>query len=225
MAVPYCVLVTRRPLPLTDDLHDYVLAHSSPEDAVLARLAAETARDHPAAAVMQIGADQGALMTLLASAVSPRLAVEVGTFTGYSSICLARGLAPGGRLICCDISEEWTSVARRYWQDAGLADRIELRLGPALDTLRALPPGPDIDLSFIDAHKPEYVGYWEEIVPRTRPGGLILADNTLWDGEVVRPENETARLVAAFNDHVAADDRVEQVMLPVGDGLTLARRK
>jgi caffeoyl-CoA O-methyltransferase len=174
---------------------------------------------------MQIGADQGTLLTLLAATAAPRLAVEVGTFTGYSAICLARGLAPGGRLICCDISEEWTSVARRYWQDAGLADRIELRLGPALDTLRALPPGPDIDLAFIDAHKPEYVGYWEEIVPRTRPGGLILADNTLWDGEVVRPENETARLVAAFNDHVAADDRVEQVMLPVGDGLTLARRK
>jgi caffeoyl-CoA O-methyltransferase len=217
--------VTRRPLPLTDDLHDYVLAHSSPEDPVLARLAAETAGQFAAAAVMQIGADQGTLLTLLAATVAPSLAVEVGTFTGYSAICLARGLAPGGRLICCDISEEWTSVARRYWQDAGLADRIELRLGPALDTLRALPAGPDIDLAFIDAHKPEYVGYWEEIVPRTRPGGLVLADNTLWDGEVVRPENETARLVAAFNDHVAADDRVEQVMLPVGDGLTLARRK
>jgi caffeoyl-CoA O-methyltransferase len=217
--------VTRRPLPLTDDLHDYMLAHSSPEDPVLARLAAETAGQYAAAAVMQIGADQGTLLTLLAATAAPRLAVEVGTFTGYSAICLARGLAPGGRLICCDISEEWTSVARRYWQDAGLADRIELRLAPALDTLRALPPGPDIDLAFIDAHKPEYVGYWEEIVPRTRPGGLILADNTLWDGEVVRPENETARLVAAFNDHVAADNRVEQVMLPVGDGLTLARRK
>jgi caffeoyl-CoA O-methyltransferase len=217
--------VTRRPLPLTDDLHDYILAHSTPEDPVLARLAAETAEQYAAAAVMQIGADQGTLMTLLASAAAPRLAVEVGTFTGYSAICLARGLAPGGRLICCDISEEWTAVARRYWQEAGLADRIELRLGPALDTLRALPPTPDLDLTFIDAHKPEYVGYWEEIVPRTRPGGLILADNTLWDGEVVRPESETARLIAAFNDHVAGDDRVAQVILPFGDGLTLARRK
>ena len=116
-------------------------------------------------------------------------------------------------------------MARRYWQEAGLADRIELRLGPALDTLRALPPTPDLDLAFIDAHKPEYIGYWEEIVPRTRPGGLILADNTLWDGEVVHPETETARLVAAFNDHVAGDDRVAQVILPFGDGLTLARRK
>ena len=125
----YGVTVTRRPLPLTDDLHDYVLAHSSPEDPVLARLAAETAGQFAAAAVMQIGADQGTLLTLLAATVAPRLAVEVGTFTGYSAICLARGLAPGGRLICCDISEEWTSVARRYWQDAGLADRIELRLG------------------------------------------------------------------------------------------------
>jgi len=210
---------------VTRQVFDYVLSHSSPPDPLLAELRAETARRFPASAGLQIGPEQGTFMTLVSQLVAPRRAVEVGTFTGYSAICLARGLAPGGRLICCDISEEWTSVARRYWQDAGLADRIELRLGPALDTLRALPPGPDIDLAFIDAHKPEYVGYWEEIVPRTRPGGLILADNTLWDGEVVRPENETARLVAAFNDHVAADDRVEQVMLPVGDGLTLARRK
>ena len=121
---------------------------------MLARLAAETAGQYPEAAVMQIGAAQGTLMTLLAATAAPRLAVEIGTFTGYSSICLARGLASGGRLICCDISEEWTSVARRYWQEAGLADRIELRLGPALDTLRAQPPGPDIDLTFNDAHKP-----------------------------------------------------------------------
>src|ERR1051325_6148069 len=147
----YVVPVTRRPLPLTDDLHDYVLAHSTQEDPLLARLAAETAERYPAAAVMQIGSDQGTLLTLLAATAVPRLAVEVGTFTGYSAICLARGLAPGGRLICCDISEEWTAVARRYWQEAGLSDRIELRLGPALDTLRALPPGPDPGLSFIDA--------------------------------------------------------------------------
>lgn len=217
--------MSRRTEHLSPQLHAYLLAHSTPPDPVARELADETARLFPGSATMQIGSEQGTFMTLLARIGGARNAVEVGTFTGYSAICLARGLADGGRLLCCDVSEEWTAVARRFWHRAGLADRIELRLGPAIETLRALPAGPALDLAFIDADKPGYIGYWEEIVPRTRPGGLILADNTLWDGEVVRPESETARLVAAFNDHVAADDRVEQVMLPVGDGLTLARRK
>jgi len=214
--------MTRRSEWLSTGLESYVQAHSAPPDDVLLRLAAETASSFPAAAVMQIGADQGAFMTMLTGLAGARVAVEVGTFTGYSAICIARGLADGGRLTCCDVSEEWTAVARRYWQLAGVADRIDLRLGPAIESLRAMPAGELIDLAFIDADKGGYIGYWEEIVPRTRPGGIILADNTLADGRVVHDPNLP---VVAFNDHVAADGRVDAVLLTVGDGLTLARKR
>jgi len=191
---------------------------------VLAALAAETERTFGARAQMQIGPDQGAFMTLLAKLAGARQAVEVGTFTGYSSICIARGLADGGRLTCCDVSEEWTSVARKYWELAGVANRIDLELRPAIETLRALPVHDSIDFSFIDADKAGYVGYWEEIVPRTRSGGIILADNTLADGRVADPAVQDVA-VRAFNDHVTADDRVDVVLLTVGDGLTLARKR
>ncbi len=212
---------------LSPSLHAYLLAHSSPPDPLASDLAAETARLFPGSAVMQIGPEQGTFMTLLTRVAGARAAVEVGTFTGYSAICLARGLADGGRLLCCDVSEEWTAVARRYWQLAGLADRIELRIGPAAATLRALPAAAALDLAFIDADKPGYIGYWEEIVPRIRPGGIILVDNTLYGGGVVDPASESADVAAirAFNDHAVADQRVELVLLPVGDGLTLAWKK
>ena len=147
--------------------------------------------------MMQISPDQGAFMTLLTKHRRTRgFAVEVGTFTGYSSICIARGLADGGRLLCCDVSEEWTAIAREHWEKAGVADRIELKIGPAADTLRALPADPPIDLAFIDADKPGYRTYYEEIVERLRPGGLVLLDNVLWSGNVVddeRPEREHRR--------------------------------
>jgi caffeoyl-CoA O-methyltransferase len=219
--------MSRRTGQLSPQLHSYLLAHSAPADQVTRELADETARLFPGPAGMQIGWEQGTFMTLLARIAGARNAVEVGTFTGYSAICLARGLADGGRLLCCDISDEWTSVARRFWQRAGVADRIELRLGPAIDTLRALPQAPPLDLAFIDADKPGYIGYWEEIVPRVRPGGIILVDNTFYGGAVVEPADGSADVEAirAFNDHAVADDRVELVMLPVGDGLTLARKK
>jgi caffeoyl-CoA O-methyltransferase len=219
--------VTRRSEQLSPELHDYLVAHSTPPDQVLGELAAETARRFPAAAGMQIGPEQGTFMTVLARIGRARRAIEVGTFTGYSSICLARGLADGGRLLCCDVSEEWTSVARRYWEQAGVAGRIELRLGPALDTLGALPRAAAFDLAFIDADKPGYVGYWEEIVPRVVAGGVILVDNTLSHGRVVEPGSQDANVQAIrdFNDHARADDRVELVLLPIGDGLTLAYRK
>jgi caffeoyl-CoA O-methyltransferase len=212
---------------LSPQLHAYLLAHTAPADPVLRELADETARLFPAVAGLQIGPEQGIFMTLLARIAGARNAVEVGTFTGYSAICLARGLAAGGHLLCCDVSEEWTAVARRYWRLAGLADRIELRLGPAIDTLRALPPGPSLDLAFIDADKPGYVGYWDEIVPRLRTGGIVLADNTLFHGRVIDPADTDAsvRGIREFNDHAVADDRVELVLLPIGDGLTLARKK
>jgi caffeoyl-CoA O-methyltransferase len=164
---------------------------------------------------------------MLARVVGARRAVEVGTFTGYSSLCIARGLAEDGTLLCCDVSEEWTAIARRAWARAGVADRIELRLAPAVETLRALPGGEQFDLAFIDADKPGYVDYWQELVPRVRPGGLLLADNVLWSGTIADTGDESPNAVAlrAFNDTVAADERVECVVLPAFDGLTIARRR
>jgi len=166
-------------------------------------------------------------LTADAAAQAARQAVEVGTFTGYSSICIARGLAPAGHLLCCDISEEWTSVARKYWEKAGLSDRIELRLGPAIDTLRSLPDEEMFDLAFIDADKGGYLGYWREVVPRVRPGGLIMVDNTFSHGRVIDAGNDNPLVIAVrdFNDHAAADDRVDLVIVPIGDGLTLARKR
>jgi len=192
---------------------------------VLADLQAETAALGRVAG-MQVGPDEGQLLILLTRLVDARRAVEVGTFTGYSSLCIARGLAPGGSLLCCDVSEEWTALGRRAWERAGVADRIELRIAPAIETLRALPADEPIDLAFIDADKPGYVGYWEELVPRVRPGGLLLADNVLWSGEIANPErtDENTEALRAFNDRVAADDRVEAAVLPAFDGLTIARK-
>jgi caffeoyl-CoA O-methyltransferase len=219
--------VARRSEQLSPELHAYLIAHSSPVDEVLASLAEETLRRFPDSAEMQIGPEQGTFMTLLTRLSGASRGIEVGTFTGYSSICLARGLAEGGRLICCDVSEEWTSVARAYWDKAGVAGRIELRLGPALGTLRALPAAAEFDIAFIDADKGGYAGYWDEIVPRMKPGGVVLVDNTFAGGRVTDPASDspTAQAIRRFNDHAAADDRVDLVMLPVGDGLTLARRR
>jgi predicted O-methyltransferase YrrM len=209
---------------LRPNLHEYLVAHATPPDALLRDLIAETAERFPGNVVYQIGPEQGTFMTMLAGVMGARQAIEIGTFTGYSSICLARGLAKGGTLICCDISEEFTSVARAYWQKAGLADRIELRLGPALDTLRALPGGAAFDLAFIDADKQGYRGYWHELVPRMRPGGLILVDNTLLHGRIFAASPDPDALaIREFNAYVRTDDRVDLVMLPVGDGLTVAR--
>jgi caffeoyl-CoA O-methyltransferase len=219
--------VTRRTEQLSQELHAYLVSHSTPPDSVLRELADETVRRYPDDAGMQIGPEQGTFMTLLTQLVGARDAIEVGTFTGYSSICVAGGLAAGGKLICCDVSDEWTSLARQYWRKAGLADRIELRLGPGLDTLRALPGGAAFDLAFIDADKPGYVSYWEEIVPRIRPGGAILIDNTLSHGRVIEAADtsENVQGIRDFNDHASADGRVDLVLLPIGDGLTLARKK
>jgi caffeoyl-CoA O-methyltransferase len=210
-----------------ETVSDYLLAHSAPEDDVLRRLAEETRTTFPDVSGMQITADEGALLTMLTRLTGARYAVEVGTFTGYSSICIARGLAAGGHLLCCDISEEWTTVARKYWEKAGLSDRIELRLGPAIDTLRALPAAGQFDVAFIDADKGGYLGYWREVVPRVRPGGLIMVDNTFSHGRVIDAGNDNPLVIAVrdFNDHAAADDRVDLVIVPIGDGLTLARKR
>ena len=177
-------------------------------------------------AIMQIGPVQGAFMTVLTRVLQPRLAVEVGTFTGYSALAVARELPPGARLVCCDLSEEWTAVARRFWERAGVADRIDLRIGPALDTLRALPFDPPVDLAFIDAAKAEYVDYYEELVPRLSERGVILVDNVLWDGLVADPARDDAATEAlrAFSAHAAADPRTTVALLPVGDGLSMITR-
>lgn len=177
-------------------------------------------------AVMQIGPVQGAFMTVLTRVLQPRLAVEVGTFTGYSALAVARELPPGARLVCCDLSEEWTAVARRFWARAGVADRIDLRIGPALDTLRALPFDPPVDLAFIDAAKAEYVDYYEELVPRLSERGVILVDNVLWDGLVADParDDDATEALRAFSAHAAADPRTTVALLPVGDGLSMITR-
>jgi caffeoyl-CoA O-methyltransferase len=210
---------------LTPEIHQYVVAHGTPPDAVQQALIDETA-ELPMA-MMQISPEQGAFMTLLTRAVGAREAVEVGTFTGYSALAIARGLPDDGHLLCCDVSEEWTAVGRRAWAEAGVADRIELVIAPAADTLRGLPDEEYVDLAFIDADKPSYAVYYEELLRRLRPNGLILVDNTLWGGAVLDADVDDESTVAlrAFNDMVAADPRVEGALLTIGDGLTLLRKR
>jgi caffeoyl-CoA O-methyltransferase len=210
---------------LSDELHAYVVSHGAKADGIVADLIAETRAALPEDAQMQIAPEQAPVLTLLARISGARHAVEVGTFTGLSSIAIARGLPADGRLVCCDVSEKFTSIARRYWERAGLSDRIELRLGAAAQTLRAMPTEPHIDFAFIDADKTGYPVYWAELVPRMRPGGVILVDNVLRHGRVLDPANDDDRAIVAFNDEVLADERVDAVLLPIADGITLARRR
>lgn len=219
--------MTARTIGLTDELQAYVVAHGTPPDEIVRDLIAETQDRFADHISMQIGPDQAALLTMLARLLDARRAVEVGTFTGMSALAIARGLAAGGRLVCCDVSAEFTAVARRYWARAGVADRIELRLGPAAQTLAELPAEPHIDLAFIDADKTGYPAYWAELVPRMRPGGVLVVDNVLRHGRVLdpAPDDEATAAIVAFNDMVVADDRVEVVMLGIADGVTLARRR
>ncbi len=213
-------------ITMTSELHDYVERRSVRLDSVMERLVEETAALGDLAQ-MQIAPDQGAFLTLLVRAVGARAAVEVGTFTGYSAISIARGLPDDGRLLCCDVSEEWTAIARRYFRETGMDRKIELRIAPALDTLRALPAVPQFDFAFVDADKTSYAAYYEEILTRLRPGGLLAIDNVLWSGKVIdsKDQSESTRAIRALNDHVAADDRVDAVILPIADGLTLARKR
>jgi caffeoyl-CoA O-methyltransferase len=206
-------------------ISDYLLAHASPADEVLRDLAEETHRELGGRAGMQISHDEGELLTMLVRLTGARRAVEVGTFTGYSSICIARGLPDDGHLLCCDVSEEYTSVARRYWDRAGVADKIELRIAPAVETLQALPADPHLDFAFIDADKTGYASYVAEIVPRLRPGGLMVLDNMLWSGKVLDPQDDDSRAVADLNAALVADERLDVVLLPVRDGVSLARKR
>jgi caffeoyl-CoA O-methyltransferase len=210
---------------MTERLYGYMLAHAEPPTPVQRNLVERTYA-LGTSAEMQIPHEQAVLLTMLARVTGARKIVEIGTYTGYSTLALALGLDATGQVITCDVSEEWTAIAGQAWRDAGVADRIELRLGPAADTLRALPTTADVDLVFIDADKVGYVEYWDLLVPRVRPGGLLLVDNVLYGGEVVHESPSTnAKAIDAFNNHVRADDRVESVMLPIADGLTVARKR
>jgi caffeoyl-CoA O-methyltransferase len=211
---------------LSPAIHEYLVAHSVPVDDVQRWLIEETRRKVPDLSLMQIAPEQGAFMTVLTRVVGTHRAVEVGTFTGYSSLCIARGLDAGGRLLCCDVSEEWTAIAREAWKRAGVDDRIELRIAPAIETLRALPKDDPIDLAFIDADKASYASYFEEIVSRLRQNGVILVDNTLWMGTVVDDsvQDKDTQAIRDFNDMVAGDQRVDSALLPIGDGLTFIRK-
>ncbi|MEW1615332.1 MULTISPECIES: class I SAM-dependent methyltransferase [unclassified Streptomyces] len=209
---------------LTPPLHDYLIEHGLPADPVGWKLRAHTEDMDPELARMQVPVEEGALLTQLARLTGAQAAIEIGTFTGYSAMCIARGLGPNGRLLTCDISRESMDVAETFWRKAGLEDRITSHVGPALGLLRSLPTSPQYDLAFIDADKEGYIAYWEELVPRMRPGGLFLVDNVLCRGQVLDPDaTPRATVIHAFNLHAAADPRVEIVILPISDGLTIAR--
>jgi caffeoyl-CoA O-methyltransferase len=211
---------------LTPKLYEYMVAHGHNGDPIRAELAAETAKLGWISG-MQIAAEQGTFMAILAGAIGARSAVEVGTFTGYSALCVARALPADGRLLCCDVNEEWTSIGRRYWERAGVANKITLKLAPAADTLKALPASPAFDFAFIDADKTSYPIYYEEILKRLRPSGLILLDNVLWNGAILDEATKDADTLAlrALNDLIAKDTRVEAVMVGIADGLTIVRKK
>lgn len=211
---------------LTGQVHDYLVAHAPPLDDVQRDLISETAA-LGGISMMQIAPEQGAFMTLFTRLIGARHAIEIGTFTGYSSLSIARALPDDGRLLCCDINEEWTAVARKYWERDGIDRKIELRLAPALDTLRSLPAGEQFDVAFIDADKTNYGNYYEEVLSRLRRNGAILVDNTLWGGAVTDPKatDDQTNVIRAFNRTVASDDRVESTILTVGDGLTLIRKR
>jgi caffeoyl-CoA O-methyltransferase len=211
---------------LTPAIQKYVVEHSAPIDEVQQALIDETAA-LGFVSIMQISPEQGVFLEQLARLIGARRIIEVGTFTGYSALCFARALPEDGTLLACDVSDEWTAIGRRHWEKAGLAGRIDLRIAPAAETLAALPADPVWDMAFLDADKGGYRTYYEEILKRLRPNGVILVDNVLWMGTVADLSNDGEDVVAirAFNDFVAKDPRVEAVMLTIGDGLTMLRKK
>lgn len=217
----------RKTLDLTEALHEYVVSRSAPLGPVHRALMAETAERLPERSGMQIPPEEGLFLRLLVRLTGAVRVLEVGTFTGLSALFLAEALPPGGKLTCLDVSEAWTSMARRHWEEAGVADRIDLRLGPALATLAAMPEDETFDLAFVDADKQSYVAYFEAILPRLPRGGLLLADNVLWHGEVAdqTEAGEDLDAIRAYNDHLAVDPRVEVVVLPLADGLSIAWKR
>ena len=220
--------MSNRTLTLNDRLYRYLLDHTLREDQTQRRLREVTAQlEH---GVMQISPEQGQFMTLLVELLGAERIVEVGTFTGYSALCMAKGMPEHGELICCDVSEEWTDIGRRFWRVAGVEDRIRLAIGPALDTLDSLISDGQsgrFDMAFVDADKTNYLYYYDRCLTLLRPGGLLAFDNTLWGGAVADtdqqdPDTESLR---ELNDRLHGDERVSISLLPIGDGLTLARKR
>jgi caffeoyl-CoA O-methyltransferase len=214
------------PTPIDEELAAYIAEHAGGRDDALLDVERETS-ELGSLANMQTSPEQAALLELLARATGARRAIEIGTFTGYGAIRIARGLASGGSLLCCELDQRWADVARRNLDRAGVGDRVEIRVAPALETLRSLPPDPAFDLAYLDADKTGYPAYYDELVPRLRPGGLLGIDNVLMSGRVLHPagDDEGARAVAELSDRITRDERVESVMLGMADGLTLVRRR
>jgi predicted O-methyltransferase YrrM len=213
---------------LPPDVHDYLVAHGVRELELLKRLREETLAipQHR----MQIAPEQGAFLALLVELIGAKRCLEIGTFTGYSSLVVALAMPPDGTMVCCDVSEEWTSIARRYWAEAGVADRVDLRLAPALETLDALladGQASSFDFAFVDARKTEYPEYHERVIQLLRPGGLAAYDNVLWSGRVADESvtDDDTQGLRRLNDRLAADERVTVAMLPLADGVTLARKR
>ena len=220
--------MSTRTIGVSDQLYDYLLSVSVPADSLWERLRDETRE--VVGYNMQISPEQGQFMSVLVKMLGVQRAIEIGTFTGYSALCLARALPPEGRLIACDVSTEWTSIARRYWQEAAIDDKIELRIGPALATLDALiddGQNASFDFAFIDADKENYVGYYERCLTLLKSGGVVGIDNTLWSGAVADASDQSDDTVAirALNHLVFEDDRVDSCVLPIGDGLSLALKR
>ena len=220
--------MSNRSISLTDALYDYLLETSLREPPVLRALREETLRMTQRS--MQIAPEQGQFMALLARLAGARRCIEVGVFTGYSSLATALALPQDGRIVACDVSEEWTAVARRYWRQAGVEHKIDLRLAPARETLEAMVAAGEratYDLAFIDADKTGYLAYYDRCLELLKPGGVIMVDNTLWDGRVADPEvgDEDTRAIRHFNEYLHRDERVDLSLVPIGDGLTLARKR
>lgn len=220
--------MSRRSIQVTDQVYDYMLDVTVDEPDVLRRLREETLK--LAEAQMQISPEQGQLMRLLVELTGAKLAVEVGVFTGYSALSVAMAMPDEGRIVACDVSEEWTSIARRFWEEAGVREKIDLRIGPALGTLDAMLDAGEAgfyDFAFIDADKTPVVDYYERCLKLLRPGGLVAVDNTLWGGSVADPENTRESTVAlrALNAKMGRDPRVTSSLIPIGDGLALARKR
>jgi predicted O-methyltransferase YrrM len=220
--------MSNRTIPIDERLHGYLLEHSLRESDVKRRLREVTASLEWSG--MQIAPEQGQLMALLVELIGARRIIEIGTFTGYSALCMAEAMPADGTLICCDLNEEWTGIARGFWREAGVEERIDLRLAPALETLDALLADGEegqFDMTFIDADKANYTRYFERCLTLVRPGGLILFDNTLWGGRVADPDvqDEDTRAIRALNDRLLGDQRVTLSLVPIGDGLTLARKR
>jgi caffeoyl-CoA O-methyltransferase len=218
-------------LPISPVMRDYMVKSSSPSDEIVDSLVARTAEIGDLA-IMMVPQEQAALLTMLTRMLAARSVLDIGTFTGFSALSFARGLAPGGRVLTCDVTEQWADIAREHWKRAEVEDRVDFRVAPAQETLRALPPGTTFDIAFLDADKENYPGYLRTVAPLLRPGGLLIVDNVLFNGYVLDPLlaeegllREASSGLRQFNAELAADQRFDAVMLPIADGLTIARRK